>query len=195
MAFSKLSKPPSPDENFWELNPWLKIYPPYSKLYKVYGDELSSKYMIAIFLMCDPDEEANPFFRMEEEYRKKIIKESYVDIPWDDDIVEECLDSYPFDCMDSLERSFKEEKEKLKERAKFIKSMSYTLDIPDNPEELDKDMIATQIKVIDMMEKMSKNTDAIYKQYERVEEKFIQGKTSAVVRGGRRLTRAEKREV
>jgi len=42
---------------------------------------------------------------------------------------------------------------------------------------------------------MAKNTESIYAQYEKVEEKFIQGKTSAVGKAGRRLSRAEKREV
>lgn len=196
MAFSKVSKPINADENFWELNPWLKIHPPYSRLLKKHGEELSSRYMIAIFLMCDPDEEANPFFRMDEEYRKKTIAANYIKIDWEDKLIAECLESYPFDCMDSVERSFKEEKEKLKERAKFMKSMSYKLDLPESTDdEFDKEVFAAQLKVIDLMEKMAKNTDAIYKQYEKVEDKFIKGKTSAVVRGGRRLTRAEKREV
>ena len=195
MSFAKVNKPVNPDDDFWELNPWLKIHPPYSKLYKELGAKESSKVMIAVFLMCDPDEEMNPFFRMDEMTKRQVIEEEYVKVDWDDPIITECLDSYPFDCLTSVERIFREEKEKLKERAKFIKATQYKLDIPDNPEDLDKDLVTTQIRIIDLLEKMAKNTESVYAQYEKVEEKFIQGKSSAIAKGGRRLSRAEKREV
>lgn len=195
MSFAKVNKPINPDDDFWELNPWLKIHPPYSKLFKKLGAEESSKVMIAVFLMCDPDEEMNPFFRMDEMTKRQVIEEQYCKVDWDDPLVMECLDSYPFDCLTSVERIFQEEKEKLKERAKFIKATQYKLDLPDNPEELDKDLVTTQIRIIDLLEKMAKNTESIYAQYEKVEEKFIQGKSSAIAKGGRRLSRAEKREV
>ena len=197
MAFSKVTKPINIDENFWELNPWLKIHPPYSKLYKKLGNKLSSKYMIAIFLMCEPDEEANPFFRMDEDYRKNVINEEYVKIDWSDELVQECLDSYPFDCMDSVERAFKEEKEQLKLRARFIKETPITLDrteVEIDPTSGKK--YAVNIKgTATQLETMRKNTDSIYKQYEKIEDKFIKGKTSATVRGGRKLTKAEKKEL
>lgn len=195
MSLAKVNKPINPDDDFWELNPWLKIHPPYSKLFKKLGAKESSKVMIAVFLMCDPDEEMNPFFRMDEMTKRQVIEEEYVKVDWDDSIVTECLDSYPFDCLTSVERIFREEKEKLKERAKFIKATQYKLDLPDTPEELDKDLVTTQIRIIDLLEKMAKNTESIYAQYEKVEEKFIQGKSSAIAKGGRRLSRAEKREV
>lgn len=195
MSFAKVNKPINPDDDFWELNPWLKIHPPYSKLLKKLGAKGSSKVMIAVFLMCDPDEEMNPFFRMEEEVKRQVIEEQYCKVGWDDPLVMECLDSYPFDCLTSVERIFREEKEKLKDRAKFIKATQYKLDLPDDPKELDKDLVTTQIRIIDLLEKMAKNTESIYAQYEKVEEKFIHGKSSAVAKGGRRLSRAEKREV
>lgn len=195
MAFAKLNKPPTPDDDFIGNNPWFRIQPPYSTLIKKYGDEVANKYLIGIFLMCDPDEEANPFFRMDEEYRKKVISETFVAIDWEDELISKCLDSYPFDCMDSIERAFKEEKEKIIERSKFIKSTQYQLSLPEEDDVIDKDLIATQIKIITLIESMQKNTESIYKQYERVEEKFIQGKSTASVRGGRRMTRAEKREI
>lgn len=195
MAFAKLNKPPTPDDDFIGNNPWFRIQPPYSTLIKKYGDEAANKYLIGIFLMCDPDEEANPFFRMDEAYRKKVINETFVAIDWEDELISKCLDSYPFDCMDSIERAFKEEKEKIIERSKFIKSTQYQLSLPGEDEDIDKDLIATQIKIITLIESMQKNTESIYKQYERVEEKFIQGKSTASVRGGRRMTRAEKREI
>jgi len=196
MAFAKLNKPINPDDDFWELNPWLKIHPPYNKLYKEYSQELSSKYMIAIFLMCEPDEEANPFFRMDEEYRRNVIKEQYVDIDWDDELVKECLESYPFDCMDTVERAFKEEKEQLKLRARFIKDTPITLDhtIVDQDDKGKK--YAVNVKgTATQLETIRKNTEAIYKQYEKIEDKFIKGKTSATARGGRRLTKSEKKEL
>lgn len=196
MAYAKVSKPLGPDYDFLGNNPWFRITPPYSKMIKKYGDELGNKYMIAIFLMCDPDEELNTFFRMDEDYRKEVISREYVEVDWDDKLISDCLDSYPFDCMDSVERSFKEEKEVIKERAKFMKSKQYTLDIPEDSEEaFDKDIFNAQLKVIDLLEKMAKNTDSIYKQYQKIEEQFIQGKSTGHKKGGMRLTKAEKREV
>lgn len=197
MAYAKVNKPLTPDYDFIGNNPWFKITPPYSDLIRKFGDEIANKYLIAIFLMCDPDEDANPFFRMEEGYKKEVIKENYVDIDWSDDTITRCLDSYPFDCMDSIERAFKEEKEQIIARAKFIKSVQYKLSIPEQgvEEEFDKTVFDAQVKAISLVESMQKNTEAVYKQYERVEEKFIKGKTSATARGGRRLTKAEKREI
>lgn len=197
MAFAKLNKPVSPEDDFWELNPWLKIHPPYNKLLKEYSEELSSKYMIAIFLICEPDEEANPFFRMDEDYRKKVVKEQYVDIDWDNPLIKECLDSYPFDCMDSVERAFKEEKEQLKLRARFIKETPITLDRTEvETDHQSGKKYAVNIKgTATQLEQMRKNTDSIYKQYEKIEDKFIKGKSSATARGGRKLTKAEKKEI
>lgn len=195
MSFAKVNKPLKPEDNFWELNPWLKIHPPYSELYKKHGAAESSKMMIAIFLMCDPDEEANPLSRMDEKMRKDVIASQYFDIGWDDTLVKKCLDKYPFDCMSSIERSFKEEKEKLVERARFIKEVQYRVDMPQPGEDFDKELFNAQLKAVALIESMQKNTEAMYKQYERIEEMFIQGKSTAVARGGRQLTRAEKREV
>jgi len=196
MAFAKLTKPVSPDDDFWELNPWLKIYPPYSKLYKNYDYTLSSKYMIAIFLMCEPDEEANSFFRMDEDHKKEVIKQEYVDIDWEDSLVKECVESYPFDCMDSVERAYKEEKEQLKARARFIKETPITLDRTEVETDDRGKKYAINIKgTATQLEQMRKNTDNIYKQYEKIEDKFIKGKTSATARGGRKLTKAEKKEL
>lgn len=196
MSLARITKPIKPNENFWELNPWLRVYPPYSEVLKRFGEEAGSKIMIAIFLMCDPDEDSNPFFRMDEQYRKDTIA-GFVQIDWEDELIQECLNNYPFDCMDSVERLFKEEKEKLKERAKFIKSTQYKLSLPseEEGEVFDKQLFDAQVKVIGLMEAMAKNAESIYKQYERVEEQFIKGKSSAIARGGRRLTKAEKREV
>lgn len=196
MALAKVSTPISPDDNFWELNPFLKIIPPYSKLYKEYGEELSSKYMLAVFLMSDPDEDANPFFRMDENYRKTIIKEEYVDIDWDDSLIIECLESYPFDCMDSVQRAFKEEKEQLKIRARFIKDTPITLDRTEVELDGNGKKYAINIKgTVAQLETLRKNTENVYKQYENVENKFIKGKQSATARGGRKLTNSEKKLV
>lgn len=196
MALAKVSTPISPDDNFWELNPFLKIIPPYSTLYKEYGEEVSSKYMLAVFLMSDPDEDANPFFRMDENYRKTIIKEEYVDIDWDDPLIVECLESYPFDCMDSVQRAFKEEKEQLKIRARFIKDTPITLDRTEVDVDTNGKKYAINIKgTVAQLETLRKNTENVYKQYENVENKFIKGKQSATARGGRKLTNSEKKLV
>jgi hypothetical protein len=194
MAFAKVSTPISPEDDFWAKNPWLKIYPPYNNLLEEYGYDKSNKLMIAVFLMSDPDEDINPFFRMSEEQKKEVIKSTYVkDVDWSCPILKECLESWPFDCMDSIQRAFKEEKETLKARAVFLR---------DTPISLDETLIeiddkgrkyAVNVKgTLSQLESARKNTLNIYKQYEQVEEKFISNKTSAIVRGGRRMTRAEK---
>lgn len=195
MSFAKINKPVNIEDNFWTKNPWLKIHPPYSTLYKLKGEELSSQIMVAVFLMCDPDEEVNPFYRMDEEYRKKTIAANFIDVDWEEEIVQKCLESYPFDCMDTIQRSYKEEKEKIRERAKFIKKTQYKLDIPEAGEDVDKELIKIQMDTIKLIEAMQKNSLTIYQQYDKIEQQFIQGKNSAVKQGGGKLTRAEKREV
>ena len=112
-------------------------------------------------------------------------------------MVKECLESYPFDCMDSIERAFKEEKEQLKQRARFLKDTAITLDRTEVETDASTGKkYAINIKgTASQLEQMRKNTDSIYKQYEKIEDKFIKGKSSATARGGRRLTKSEKREL
>jgi hypothetical protein len=194
MALAKLRKPVSPDIDFWESNPWLKIMPPYSELYEKYGHEKSSRLMIAVFLMSDPDEDINPFFRMADEQKKEAIQAVYVkDIDWSCPILNKAIDSWPFDCMDSIERAFKEEKETLKARAIFLRDTPISLDETQIEYDERGKKYAVNVKgTLSQLEAARKNTLSIYKQYDQVEKAFIANKTSAVARGGRKLTRAER---
>lgn len=192
-----INKPISPDFKVFKNNPWLRHYPPYNKLLKEFGEELADKYMIAVYMMCEPDEMENPFFRMDEEYRKQVITENYVEVDWDNAIIKECLDSYPFDWLETVPRALKEEKESLKQRAKFLKETDITLDHTDikiDPKTGKE--YALQIKgTATQLEQMRKNTENIYKQYEKVESKYLKQKTQATVRGGGRMTKAEQKQI
>lgn len=192
----KFKAPPTPDTDVLELNPWLTNYPNYKELYAKFGRELGNKYVTAIFLLCDPDEELNLFFRMSERERKEAISANYIEVDWDEDTIAACVDSYPFDVLDSVKRSLKEEKDKLTERAKFIRSHQYKLDIPTDPgENFDKDVFNAQVKTIELVEKMQGNTIKIYDAYDKVLQKFNVIKSSSQSRGGYKETNVDKGQI
>lgn len=194
MALAKMNKPISPEDDFWAMNPWLKILQPYNKLLEEYGYNMSNKLMIAVFLMSDPDEDINPFFRMEASQKKETIQAVFVpDINWPCPHLQAAINAWPFDCMDSIERAFKEEKETLIQRAVFLRDTEIALDHTLVEFDDKGKKYAVNVKgTASQIEAMRKNTLNIYKQYEQVEEKFLASKTSAVARGGRKLTRSEK---
>jgi hypothetical protein len=191
----KLKKPVTPDEDVLESNPWLKITPPYSKLYKKYKKVKGNKYMVAIYLLCDPDDDprdGNPFAKMSEDEAKETIENNYTKVDWNCPIVQECIDKYPFDCLTEVQTNFKAEKEKLIERGKFIRANSYKLVIPKEGEEFNKDIFNAQKDIIVLVEKMMAATAKIYESYIEAEEKLFNEKSDSQFIGNRMQTNREK---
>ena len=66
--------------NFWNDNMQLSIMKPFSNLYHRDDSEnktVSSKEMVVIFFMCDPDAEKNKFYRMPTAKRLDMLKDTY----------------------------------------------------------------------------------------------------------------------
>ena len=191
MNFVKAPYPFRPEENFWEWNPFVRYIKPFDKLYSI---PKSSDYGWAMWIMCDPDETENVLYRQPEEMRKDSISRMYPNLDWDNEIFKECMDIYPFECMNAIERALHEEKESIRERAKLIRDTPYTLDVTKiitdsrgNEKALIEKGTAAQL---DAMRKASKK---IYEDLEELLAKFTTQKDSnSKVKGGRNETPTEK---
>ncbi len=170
--------------NFWQLNPAMTLYSPYSKLYN--SDEsrdkdLSSRKMWSIFFLSDPDWEYNPFYNREFEDVKKMIEENYLpSIDWEDEVFNECLNAFPDDCLTPIAKALKDEMTSMLKRARKIVNYEYDLDDEDGRK---------GAKDVDMMRK---GTPALIDAYDKLEAKFLADKTTIGARGGRKLAKAEK---
>jgi len=184
------------DFNFWQLNPQLALMKPFSALYNrdtTKGKEISSKEISVVFFMCEVDDEVNKFARIPKQDRLAMLKETfYADIDIEDPLIVQCMDEYPMLAMSAIERALKEEIDSMVQRARFIEETqrtNYTLDdlVPiGNNRWINKKGTATQLDA------MRKNTPAIYKNYEKLEEQFLEFKKSSRVKGGRKESLAER---
>jgi len=157
-----------PDQDWWELNPWMKYYKPYSEVYEKAKE--SSKWMWVIFFLCDPDEEQNKYYRMTEKERIEMLSETYLKKHnWNDPLFVKCKLSYPFDCMSAVKRAYKQEKDQLVKRAQLIADTELTLDHTDVVEGKTVTIkgTATQINTL------QKDALKVYENYEKIEAKFI----------------------
>lgn len=185
-SFIRVNKNFSLTQDFWEINPQMRIYPPFNKLYNLPD---SSKIMWCIYFMCDPDEDDNKLYRLEESERRRVIEENYHKVDWDDPLVLECLEAYPLECMDSIERSLKAEKDSLVSRSKLIRETEPTLDRTVLMEGKAAVMKGTALQLDTMRSKTAK----IYDELETVIKKFQKHKAEeARVYGGRKETASEK---
>lgn len=184
------------DFNFWQLNPQLTLMKPFSELYSrdvSKGKVVSSKEMSVVFFMCEVDDEVNKFARIPKQDRVEMLKETfYSDFNLEDPLIEKCIEQYPLLAMSAIEKALKEEVESMVQRARFIEETqrtNYTLDdlVPiGNNRWINKKGTATQLDA------MRKNTPAIYKNYEKLEEQFLEYKKSSRVKGGRKESLAER---
>lgn len=188
-GFVRINKTFSIDQNFWELNPQLVILPPFNKLYKIKD---SSKIMWCIFFMCDPDEDENKLYRLQEEKRKETIEGNYYKVNWEDPLIKECLEAYPFECMSSIERALKDEKDSLVRRANLFRTTELTLD---KTKIIDGKSVVIKGTAI-QLDTMRAKTLKIYEEFEKVEAKFKEQKAEeARVYGGRKETASEKGDI
>jgi len=187
--FVRISKKFDIDQDFWELNPQLKIIPPFSTLYP---KKNSSKIMWAIFFMCDPDEDDNLLFRLELEERKKVIEENYVEVNWEDETIAACLVEYPWSCLTSIQRALKEEKDSLVARSHLFRDTVPTLDKTTIIDGKPFNMKGTALQ----LDAMRAKTLKIYEEFEKVEAKFKKAKSEdARVYGGRKETLSEQGQI
>jgi len=199
MAIAKINKPHNPEDNFWELNPQMKYYKPFNKLYERDKSEdkiYSSKEMHVIFFMCDPDEDLNIYYRMSDADRLSMLKETYCpEVDLEDEVFLECLEAYPFEMLDAVERALKIEKDQLKKRTKLIENTELTLDRTEIVEDGRGGQKTVTIKgTASQINTLQKDFPKIMQQYEEVEQKFLKNKEVAKVRGGSKLSKAEKKD-
>lgn len=170
------------DYNFWEDNMQLSIMKPFSDIYNRDTSEnkkVSSKEMACIFFMCEPDPDKNKFYRIQEQERLEMLKETfYSDFNEEDELIKQCIEEYPFLNLSAVKRALKEEIDSMRKRASFIANFDY------------EDKSISDIKNFDMIRKA---TPQILEAYEKIEEKFLKEKTSSRIRGGRRKSKAEQK--
>lgn len=198
MAIGKVNKPFDPDDNWWELNPQMKYYKPFSRLYERDDSPdhtYSSKEMHVIFFMCDPDEELNIYYRMGDKERLEMLKETYApEVDFEDEVWKECLEAYPFEMLDAIERALKIEKDQLKKRTKLIETTELTLDRTQIIEDSRGGQKTATIKgTATQINQLQKDFPKIMQQYEEVEQRFLKSKEVAKVRGGSKLSKSEEK--
>lgn len=180
----QLSKPISIDDDLFELNPFLRGLHPYSRL--------TPREMMRVFLMNEPDDRINPFANMAMAEREERYDACVIEHP---EAYREAVEKYPFDFMTVPERALQAEREKLQQRAKFLRETPITLDHTEIVAS-GTSQKALQIKgTASQLEAMHKNTEAIYKQYNKVEEMYSSERAKAKIHGGGELTLTEKGEI
>ena len=165
------------DNNFWELNPHMKVLSPFCDLFKKdksKGAVNSSKEMWCIFLCQDPHPSKNPLYNLSLEDRKEQIKDNFYAIDWDSKLVLECIKAWEEKCLTDTERNFKGWRDKLVERDKFLASQPYDLE---NGDALDK---------------MLSNTKKLWDAYKSARDEMLQEENRLVGKGQRKMTVSEK---
>jgi hypothetical protein len=168
------------------------IYKPFNGLYdmdKTKDKEFSSRQMWTIFFMCDPDEDRNIFFRIPFSQRQEMLSDTFVpDLDWENPVFKGCLEQYPFECMNAVQRALAAEKDQLRKRAKLIQDTELSLDrVDDKGKKIPG--TATQINML------QKDALRIYEAYEQIEAKFLAQKSISAVHGGDKMTKTEKGEM
>jgi hypothetical protein len=181
--------------NFWELNPQMKVYKPFSRLYNKdtsKDKDYSSRQMWTIFFMCHPDEDENIFYRMPDNEKRNMLSETFVpDIDWEDSDFLECLTAYPFECMSIVERTLAEEKSNLIKRNRLITNTEWTLDRTE--------YVGTKPIIIkgtaSQLNTLMKDSITIYERYKQIEEMFNTEKEKGRAIGGKKVSKSEKGEL
>lgn len=171
-----------PNYNFWNDNSQISIVRPFNQLYSrdnTKNKSHSSKEMVVIFFMCEPDPEKNKFYRIAPTERLEMLKDTYFkEFDETDPVIVDCINSYPHICLSPIEKALKEEIDSMVKRQQFISSFDYT---------------KASIDEIKSLDQIRSKTMSLYENYERLENKFIKQKTEARVRGGRRRSVSERK--
>jgi hypothetical protein len=175
-SFATINKTQS--GNFWELNPHIIYVDPFKDLYnsdKSTNKEQSSKDMWCILWLTDPDEEVNKYYRIaDKDERMSICKSFNPNFDPDHPQIIDCLEKYPYLCMNADELAYKLQKDQLIEISQFLSKQEITMD-----------SIGDIIKHKAAMPK-------IYQDFEKIEKMFQKNKSEQRVWGNRKLTARER---
>lgn len=181
--------------NFWELNPQLTLIKPFFDLYgsdKSKGKVDTSKLMWCFYFNNYPDEEENVYFRIPQDQREPMLEDIF-ELPKKLMEYREEQEAFRNICLTSTQKDLLLEKEALHERAIFLRDTKYTLDsyeIVTIGSRAQRVVLPGTAKQLDQMKKA---TDAIMKNFERIEEKYLAEKRGeARVFGGRKESATEK---
>jgi len=168
--------------NFWNDNMQLSIMKPFSRLYNRDEDKnkrISSKEMVCVFFMCDPDPEKNKFYRIPYQERLSMLKETYYsDFDETDEDIILCLEEYPHQCLSAAKKALKEEIDSMIQRSKFIRNFDYE---------------NSSLTDIEKLDRIRSKTPALLKNYEEIESKFLKEKTETRIKGGRKKSKSEQK--
>jgi len=166
------------DGNFWELNPHIKYVEPFATLYSndtSKSKEQSSKDMWCVLWLTDPDEEVNKYYRIVDKQEKlDICLKFNSNFDPNNPVVSECLEKYPYLCLNADELAYKLQKDQLIEISQFLSNLPITMD--------------TVKEIIDLKAKLPK----IYQDFEKIEKMFQKNKSEQRVWGNRKLTARER---
>jgi len=167
----------APDISFWEANPTVNTIPEFLELKDKLGVKKSSTIMWAISFLLDQSED-NVWKNMPYEEAVGLITSDYLDDSnFDFDDYETQMNAYKRHLMTHGERSLMNWKNKLEERDKFLKDTEYTLDT---------------VKTIDTAQK---DTLAIFKIYEQIQEKLGQEESASTIVGKKQESASEKGQI
>lgn len=167
-----------PGMDFDELNPQIKFIAPFADLYLEDKKNYSKLMWICTFL-CHPDEDKNKLYRLPMHKRKENIeKYFYKKVDWEHELLNKCLDEYPYACLSAIQLSLKEKKDFLVKRSKTLVVTPYNLE--------------TMAKIDAAISKSTK----IYDDFDQLEEKYFNSKKGkSEVYGGRQETYTEEGKI
>ena len=153
-------------DKFWDVNSEFKFVEPYASFYKSLKDKkLSSKYMWAIFLLCDIN---SPKIRLRYDERQAEIKTYFLkDEEFSFDRFKDLIDSYPKTAMTKIQRELKSWQDKIEERNKFIESQKYNE------------------RTFEMLDKMMKESKPIWEAFGKIYKEYQTENIETRARGGR----------
>jgi len=183
MSQNSLSRNWNVEENYWLLNPAMtsvKLFRELKNSDKSKNKVKSSKLMWAIALHCDPHEN-NPWKNTSRADKKELIAFEYLEnekFDWTDDSVVKLIDEYDAKCLSIAERELVELEDKVKDRSRFMKGTSYSLDT------YNEDTGRLLKGTADQLDKMMLNTSKIYDQFDTIRDKMSKEKAAGQLRGG-----------
>lgn len=170
------------DDNFWILNPELKIPQAFNELYssdKSKDKEDSSKLLWGVFLLIDTD---SKFANLPESDRKELIEKDYFKVnKFDWKTLKSQVKLYETLLLTPAKRALKVWNDKMDERSDFLKSTKYDIGTPNDRGQL----VGGTAEIID---KMMSNTKKLFDDYQRVIKDLEEEKTREKSKGNRKTS-------
>ncbi len=166
------------DDNFWQLNPELKIPPSFKRLYdsdKNKDKKNSSALCWAVYLLIDTE---SKFASLPEDDKKELIANDYLKEPkFDWKQLDEAINTYQELVLTPAKRALIGWNNKMMERDKFLRETKY------------------EIETCDSLDKMLSNTKKLYDDYQRVIKDLEEEKTKQQNKGNRRASLSDTGEI